>query len=260
MTNSKVPDPIKQADKLIRKLSESPLWVFGWGLFLTSLTFIGNVVIDLNEQNANIAKYNALSHTYQLNDRKKAGTIKALELVLDATNEATDFFKDNIQSQTDIASIPDHVLDKGLELIGVARTGVNTEIGVLSVLHFDDSGLNQFVDGFKNDLNTLDGLLATRESICKNIKGKKFEEVRSQLAKLETQDYEKERQLRAFLVRASAFDTETQLKAEEADADLQLHQAHITSYKLKLYLLLPMSMIVGAFAMIVIRRVKSVVT
>jgi hypothetical protein len=253
-------DPIKQTDKLISKLSESPLWVFGWGLFLTSLTFIGSVVLDLNEQNANIAKYNALSHTYQLNDRKKAGTIKALELVLGATNEASLFFNNNIQSQNDIASIPGPVLDKGLELIDTARAGVNTETGVLSALHFDDSGLNQFVDGFKSDLNALDKLLKTKELIYKKIKAKNFEEAKSQLAQLETQDYAKERQLSAASIRAEAFDTETQLKAEEANADLQLHQAHVTSYKLKLYLLLPMSMIVGAFAVIVIRKFRSVVT
>ena len=127
---------------------------------------------------------------------------------MDANIKASEFFNDNIRSQHEVSSIPDDVLDKGLELIDVSRTAVNTEIGVLSALHFDDSGLNQFVDGFKNDLNALDELF----------------------------------------------------KAEEADADLQLHRAHISSYKWKLYLLLPMSMIVGAFAVIVIRKFKSVVT
>src|SRR5215471_12502220 len=99
VTEEKQADPIKETDKLITKLSKSPLWVYGWGLFLTSLTFISGVFLDLNEQNANIAKFNSLTHTYEFDARKTAGTTETLKVVWTAATEAVSYFADNIQSR-----------------------------------------------------------------------------------------------------------------------------------------------------------------
>jgi len=259
MNHEKDPDPVKQTDREIDKLSKSPLWVFGWGLFLTSLTFISGVVLDLNEQNAYIAKYNSLAHTYELDNRKPEMVKKTLALVMDGTLKAETHFADNVERQSDLASIREDVINEGLFLVTSARKAVNAELGVFSTLHFNDAGLNLFVEGFKADMEALDDLLATKESIYQKIKDKKFAEVRTELDKLKVPDYRKERQLNAFSHRVNAFDAESKLKKDEYDADLQLQSAHLRSFRYKFYLVLPMSMIVGAFAVMVIKKFKRIV-
>lgn len=258
MPNAQESAVVTRTDKEIKTLSKSPLWVFGWGLLLTSLTFISNVLIDLNEQNANIAKFNSLSHIYELDERKTTGTKDALLLVVKGALDAASYFSDHVQKQPRIDQIPNEVVEEASRLIAEARGGINAELSVLSSLHFTDPQLTSHIEGFKTDLESLDEYFATKESICKSIAEKKFTDAQSELDKLKTRDYKKERQLQAFPTRVQAFERESQLKREASDADLQYHDAQLTTFRYKVYLLLPMSGIVGAFAAIVLKRFRKV--
>lgn len=245
--------PLRSAEDFITKRSKSPLWIFGWGLVLMSLTTIFGVVVDLNEQNAHIAKFNSLAHTYEGDARRTAIITKTLELVLDASIEALGHFAEDILARRqDLASISPDVLQKQLQLIITARRGVNAELSVLSSLQFNDPSFTPFVGGFQSDMEALDEILASKETICQNLLDKKYDEAKTALEKLQQRDYRKERQLNAASLRMSSLEFTVRIKEEAYAAELQLQQARLRSFKLRYYLVLPLSGIVGLFAAIAI--------
>ena len=245
--------PLRAAENFITKRSKRPLWVFGWGLVLMSVTTIFGVVVDLNEQNAHIAKFNSLAHTYEGDGRRTAIITQTMGLVLDASIEALGFFVENISTKRqDLASISPDVLQKQLQLIVTARRGANAELSVLSSVQFNDSSFTPFVGGFQSDMEALDEILAEKEAICQKLLDKKYDEAKAALEKLRQFDYKKERQLNAASIRMSSLENTVRLKEEAYAAELQLQQARLRTFKLRYYLVLPLSGIVGLFAVIAI--------
>ncbi|MET0649340.1 MAG: hypothetical protein ABW208_22245 [Pyrinomonadaceae bacterium] len=257
---SKRADPINETDKLVSRLSKRPLWAAAGTLFMASLYFMGTVFWDLNEQNANIAKFNSLAHTYQMDGRKAATITATLNLVWGAAVEAASHFSSNIEASNNTHSITDDVLGEGLGLIHECRNGINTEISVLSTLHFDDQGFTQYVEGFQKDLEALDQMLATKELIYNLLGEKKHAEAETELKKLKTDPaYLRERQFQTALLRVRAFQNIAERKREEYAAELDLQKARIDSFRVKVYLLLPVAGYAGAFAVIAIKRWKRAV-
>jgi hypothetical protein len=114
------------------------------------------------------------------------------------------------------------------------------------------------VDGFKDDLEALDQILATKESTYGLLEEKKYVEAETELAKLKTEhDYLRERQLQAAVLRVNAFQDLATRKGDDYTAELNLQKARLKFFRIKVYLLLPLAAVyVGAFVVIIIKRLK----
>src|SRR5438034_605400 len=255
MTNRS--DPLSDINNLIRKFSKYPLWVFAWGLFGSSLYFIWGVFWDMSEQNGNIAKFNSLAHTYEMDGRKSATLTKVMIRVWGAAVETASYFASNIEASDNIQAIPHDILDHGHRMTVDCREGINAALAVLSTLHFDDQGFNQYVEGFERDLDALDQMLATKEATYKLLEEKKYVEAETELQKSKTEhDYLRERQLNAASLRTSAFQDLAKRKADDYTAELGLQKARLQSYRFKVNSLIFVAGYVGAFTVILIKRLK----
>gem|GEM_PF-4666042 len=257
MSEVKRSDPIGETDKFIAWLSKSPIWKFAWGILIAVVVFIGGVFWNLNEENANIEKFNSLSHSFEMDSRRTELLKRTMSLVWSALVEEAKYFSSKVEGSRNLASIPHDAVDEGFRLVRESRGGISAELSLLSSLNFEDSGLKPFVTGFQQDMEALNERLATKELIYRRLKEKKYAEAQKELKKWQdTSDYRKEGELNTALLRVQSFDNALELKKEHDTAERGLEEARLKSFERKVYLLFPAGGYVGLFFVMLMRKRK----
>jgi len=123
MSEVKRSDPIGETDKFIAWLSKSPIWKFAWGILIAVVVFIGGVFWNLNEENANIEKFNSLSHSFEMDSRRTELLKRTMSLVWSALVEEAKYFSSKVEGSRNLASIPHDAVDEGFRLVRESRGG-----------------------------------------------------------------------------------------------------------------------------------------